>query len=84
MPADATPVSFAADIRRLFRDVDIQHMSWFCDLSKYEDVRDNADDILGRLMQTGRRQMPPSNAGGPWPQAQIELFRKWKDGGCAP
>jgi len=84
MAAAAPPVSFATHIRPLFRDIDVQHMSWFCDLSKYEDVRANADDILDRLSQKGRRQMPPDNAGGPWPPDQIELFQQWKDGGCAP
>jgi hypothetical protein len=84
MAAEAPPVSFAAHIRPLFRDIDIQHMSWFCDLSKYEDVRANADDILDRLTQKGQRQMPADNAGGPWPPDQIELFRQWTDGGFAP
>jgi hypothetical protein len=84
MTASTPSVSFAADIRPLFRDIDIQHMRFFCDLSKYEDVRDNVDDILDRLTQTGLRQMPPTNTGGPWPQPQIDLFRRWKDGGCAP
>jgi hypothetical protein len=84
MAAPMPLISFAADIRPLFRDIDIQHMSWFCDLSKYEDARDNADDILDRLTQTGLRQMPPASAGGPWAAEKIELFRKWKDGGCAP
>lgn len=84
MTGSTPPVSFAADIRGLFNDVDVQHMSWFCDLSKYEDVRDNADDILDRLTRTGHGMMPPSSSGGPWPPEQIELFRQWKDGGCAP
>jgi hypothetical protein len=82
VPANA--VSFATDIRRLFTDTDISHMSWFCDLSKYEDVRDNADDILDRLTSSGRRLMPPANSGGPWSADKIALFQKWKDGGCAP
>jgi len=84
MAAGSPLVSFAADIWPLFRDIDIQHMAWFCDLSKYEDVRDNVDDILDRLTQTGRRQMPPVDAGGPWSQDRIDLFQRWKDGGCAP
>jgi hypothetical protein len=84
MAATTPSVSFAEDIRGLFTDIDIQHMSWFCDLSKFEDVRDNADDILDRLTQTGHRQMPPASAGGPWPQEKIDIFRRWKDGGCAP
>jgi hypothetical protein len=80
----AASVRFKNDIRRLFTDTDIQHMSWFCDLSKYEDVRDNADDILDRLTRTDLKQMPPTSADGPWPQEQIDLFRQWKEGGCLP
>ena len=77
-------VSFATDIRPLFTDIDIEHMSFFCDLSAYEDVRDNADEILRRLTATGLHQMPPTSAGGPWPPDKIALFKQWKDGGCAP
>jgi hypothetical protein len=80
----AKALSFAIDIRPLFRDIDINHMSWFCDLSRYEDVRDNAEEILDRLTATGSRLMPPANAGGSWPADKIELFRQWKEGGCAP
>ena len=75
-------VSFARDIRPLFRTLDIEHMAFLCDLSKYEDVRDNAQDILGRLKGLGGRRMPPSDAGGPWSAENIALFQKWVDDGC--
>jgi hypothetical protein len=59
------PVSVAADIRPLFTDTDIDHMSFFCDLSNFDDVKVNADDILSRLNGTGGPLMPPVSAGGP-------------------
>ena len=42
-------LSFARDIRPLFRDRDIGAMSSMFDLSSYEDVRANADGIYKRL-----------------------------------
>ena len=41
------PMSFAQDIRPLFRDEDVQEMTGIAnfDLSKYEDVRSHAADI---------------------------------------
>ncbi|MCP3402854.1 MULTISPECIES: hypothetical protein [unclassified Bradyrhizobium] len=32
-------IGFATDIRPLFTQTDINHMMWFCDLSKYGDVK---------------------------------------------
>jgi hypothetical protein len=78
------PVSFATNIRPLFTQTDIDHMSFFCNLSSYDDVKANATDILGRLNGTGGRQMPPPSDGGPWPAANIALFQKWIDEGCQP
>jgi hypothetical protein len=43
------PTSFAADILPLFTPLDIKSMAWFCDLSKYDDVKVNAPEILDRL-----------------------------------
>ena len=78
------PVSFAANIRPLFTDTDIDHMSFFCDLSNFDDVKVNADDILSRLNGTGGPLMPPVSAGGPWPQANIDLFQQWLQEGFEP
>jgi hypothetical protein len=78
------PTSFAADILPLFSQVDIQHMAWFCDLSKYDDVKANAQEILDRLNGRGGTVMPPPPSGGgdgPWTAANIALFASWIDDG---
>jgi hypothetical protein len=82
--APERPISFAADIRPLFRPLDIDHMAWFCDLASHEDVRKHAQDILDRLQPQGPDVMPPPDRGGPWNLGQIRLFEAWIDGGCAP
>ena len=75
-------VSFAADIRPLFTDVDIDHMSWYCDLSLYEDVKANAPDIFKRLKGVDGQIMPPPPA-APWPEEKVSLFEEWMNGGYA-
>ena len=74
------PLSFAKDIRRLFRDdPDVEAMKPFgIDLSAYDDVKVQADNILARL-EDGT--MPCDD---PWPQAQIDQFRQWMKDGMAP
>jgi hypothetical protein len=74
-------VSFADDIRPLFTQIDIDHMSFFCDLSSYDDVKANAQEILARLRGQGGRVMPPPPR-GPWATDKIALFQAWIDGGC--
>lgn len=78
------PVSFAKDILPLFTQIDIDHMQFFCDLSKYDDVKTNSADIVSRLTGEGGPTMPPKTAGGPWSATQIALFQSWIDGGCQP
>jgi hypothetical protein len=75
-------VSYAADIRPLFKPIDISRMAFFCDLASYDDVKTNARDILGRLKGETGPVMPPVSAGGPWSAANIALFEKWIDEGC--
>lgn len=77
-------LSFAKDIRPLFTDTDIDHMSFFVDLSSYDDVKAKAAAIDGRLTGKTGRQMPPKSTGGPWPPAQIALFEQWMTEGCLP
>lgn len=77
-------VSFSADIRPLFTDIDVDHMSFYCDLSNYGDVKANADDILGRLCGTSGPVMPPAATGGPWARDKIALFEQWIAGGLQP
>jgi len=69
-------VSYARDIRPLFREKDITSMSKAFDLASYDDVHANADQILTRV---ANGTMP---CDGPWPQARVELFRSWVDAGC--
>ncbi len=68
-------VSYERDIRPLFREEDISSMSMAFDLASYDDVRANADGILERLSDGS---MP---CDGPWPEEQVDLFRRWVDAG---
>jgi hypothetical protein len=71
-------VTFAADIRPLFRDRDISSMSSAFDLSSYDDVRANAEAIYGQL---AAGSMP---CDGAWPSENVERFRTWIDEGFQP
>jgi len=73
-------LSFAKDIRPLFRDdLDVEAMKSFgLDLSVYEDVKTQADAILARLEDGS---MPCDE---PWPQAQIDRFKQWMQDGMEP
>ena len=73
------PKSFAADIRPLFRQFDIDSMKpRGLDLSSYTDVSGQATQVLDRL-QDG--SMPCDN---PWPQNQIDSFQQWITDGKKP
>ena len=50
-------------------------MSFAFDLSSYEEVRENAEEIYGRLADG---TMP---CDVPWPEEDVERFRAWIDGG---
>jgi len=68
-------VSFERDIRPLFREEDIEEMSFAFDLSSYDEVRQYAEEIHTRLAD---HSMP---CDGPWPEADVERFRRWIDAG---
>ena len=71
-PSQEGPLSFAADIKGLFRDIpDRSSMLRFFDLHKYEDVRENAPRILERLKDG---TMP---CDGNWPLEKIAKFETW-------
>ena len=72
--ADGAP-SFERDIRPLFREEDVEMMEFAFDLSSYDDVRANAEDIYERV-EDGT--MPCDEA---WPAARVQLFRAWIDAG---
>ena len=70
--------SFASDIRPLFTQRDVEHMldvDEDFDLSSYDSVKENADDIY-RVLTAG--SMPP---GQPWPKERVDLFKQWMDEG---
>jgi hypothetical protein len=77
-------VSYNADIRPLFKTIDIHHMAFFCNLGSYDDVKTNAPHILDRLKGVAGAVMPPATSGGPWSAGNIALFEKWIDEGCQP
>jgi hypothetical protein len=71
-------ITFARDIRPLFRDRDVQSMSGHFDLSSYDDVRANAERIYERLADGS---MP---CDGSWQADDIDRLHAWIHGGCAP
>jgi hypothetical protein len=72
------PVTFEQDIRPLFRDRDIQSMSFAFDLASHDDVSANAEAIYERLASGS---MP---CDGRWPVEHVERFRTWIDSGSPP
>ena len=68
-------LSFERDILPLFREEDIDSMSFAFDLSSYEDVSQNAEEIHSRLAEG------TMSCDGPWPEENVERFRQWIDAG---
>jgi len=72
-------IGFAKDIRPLFTDEDVDHMNdQGINLSDYNDVKSNADDILDSV-KAGR--MPP---GRRWSPDKVQKFDDWMKGGYQP
>jgi len=73
-------VSFAKDIRLLFRDIpDVASMKKFgLDLSSYSDVKAKAQSILAALL---KGTMP---CDGAWSEDRVALFKRWMDEGMEP
>lgn len=71
--------SFVIDIKPKFRprDVNIMRAIGGFDLHVYEDVKANAQKIFERLNDGS---MP---CDGPWPPADVSLFKDWMDKGMA-
>jgi hypothetical protein len=68
-------LSFARDIRPLFRAKDRDAMISAFDLSEYADVAENADAIVGAVRTD---QMP---CDGEWPASQVDTLQQWIDAG---
>jgi hypothetical protein len=80
-------VSFATDIKPLFRAIDISHMKRFgVDLDDYTYMSNpnNANSVLANLSRHNGEppSMPP---GGPyWTAAQLAIFAQWQNDGYQP
>lgn len=74
---ESDPVSYAADIKPLFRDKDRGAMLRHFDLWSFDDVREHAPAILDRLDEG---EMP---CDGAWPADRVDLFRRWVSHGTA-
>jgi hypothetical protein len=70
-PSASSVVSYAHDIRPLFRDKDRASMLRAFDLWEYADVLSHQDAILDKV-QTG--SMP---CDGAWPSEHVALFERW-------
>ncbi|MDX6644093.1 MAG: hypothetical protein QOD76_2055 [Solirubrobacteraceae bacterium] len=75
IPDDSQPPSFETQIKPMFRQHDRESMQRHFDLWSHDDVSQHADAILARL-QAG--DMP---CDGSWPQARVDLFEGWVEGG---
>jgi hypothetical protein len=71
-------LTFASDIKPLFREKDRDSMIRAFDLWSYDDVRSHADAIIGAVK---RGAMP---CDGAWPADQVALLEGWKRAGFAP
>ena len=88
MSTNDAGVSFARDIKPLFRIVDIQHMQplgyFLNDYAYMSDPKNNhhnAQAVYESLVGTPPR-MPP---GGPyWTPQQVEIYVRWMQGGYLP
>ena len=80
-------VSFVADIKPLFRTIDVSHMKRFnVELDNYSFMSNpnNANQVLASISSHDGEPptMPP---GGPyWTEAQLGLFVQWQKDGYQP
>jgi hypothetical protein len=73
------PLTFATNIRPLFRDIDVETMQSFgLDLSSYDNVKAQAADIYARI-EDGT--MPCDE---PWPAERLAMFKRWMEEGMSP
>jgi hypothetical protein len=68
-------VTFATDIKPLFRERDRGAMKGAFDLWSYDDVRAHAEAIATHL----RNGTMPCD--GPWPADRVALFDRWRSDG---
>jgi hypothetical protein len=66
-------ISFAKDIRSLFREMDVHSMKRFFDLHDYTAVKANAQAIYDAVSEG---TMP---CDAPWSEAKVARFKQWMD-----
>jgi hypothetical protein len=66
-------VSFAKDIRPLFREMDVYSMKRFFNLHDYTAVKTHAQAIYEAV---SNGTMP---CDAPWPEAKVARFKQWMD-----
>ena len=72
-------LSFATDIRPMFRDIDVDTMqNYGLDLSSYDEVKNKAQAIYTTLAEG---TMP---CDGVWPKDRVDTLKRWMDEGMAP
>jgi hypothetical protein len=71
LPGQGDAVSYAADVKPLFRELDRDSMLSHFDLWSHDDVSEHAAAILARLEEG---TMP---CDGAWPADRVDVFRRW-------
>ena len=71
--------TWANGISQLFSPMDVDHMKaqprFPVNLGDYDEVKNNADAILGSVSSKSMPLLPE----GSWTEARINLFKQWKD-----
>jgi CDGSH-type Zn-finger protein/truncated hemoglobin YjbI len=78
VPAANDGIGFEEHVKTFFRKRDRQSMLFAFDLWAFDDVKQNAAAILGRL----RAGTMPCD--GAWPAERIDAFERWINSGMAP
>jgi hypothetical protein len=72
---DTTAPTLESNIKPLFRQSDRDAMIAAFDLWSFDDVKENAEAILGAVRSGS---MPCDMA---WPEERVDLLQRWIDGG---
>jgi len=75
-------LSFAKDIRPMFTDIDVAHMSKAFDLATRDDVAKHADAIYKTVSEG--TMPPPSSGEARWTSEMCARFKQWQNEGCPP
>ncbi len=68
-------VNWTDNIKDMFTPLDVDHMEFKFDLTKYEDVKTNAVAIYGRV--DSGSMPPPSSGEERWSAEKVNLFGCW-------